>query len=195
MRNSHVRFLVAALLVPAGAGAQEIHVTPLIGAYTQASDFEELRGDAETIRATRESALALGLNVELGALRASIAYASDATLQDDGVENRDRIGTASLLAASADLVLRPIPRIFGVQPYALGGVGLKRAAYSYERDGFGDAFPEDDSDVGAHLGLGADFMFGRLGLTAEVSDYLTRSASGDWDQHDAFGMVGLRLRI
>lgn len=195
MRTHFIRFSLAAgaLLASAGSAHAQIHVTPMLGGYWQANDFEDLREEGQQIRASREGAFAMGVAAELGSLRFGLAYASDATINEEGVEGE--LGTASLVALSADLALRPLPRILGIQPYGLVGLGLKRADYSWERDGLSDAFGDSDDDLGGHLGIGADWMFGRFGVTAEVSDYITKDDTGDWNQHDAFAMVGLRIRL
>lgn len=195
MPNNLVRISLAAsaLLATAGAAQAQIHVTPTAGVYWQANDFEELEEQGQSIRTSRAGTFALGVNAELGGLRLGLAYASDADVSQQGIEGE--VGTASLVALSADLALRPVPRIFGLQPYGLVGLGLKRAEYSWERDGLDTAFGESDDDIGGHLGIGADWMFGRLGVAAEISDYITKDDGGSWNQHDAFATIGLRIRL
>jgi hypothetical protein len=186
---------VAALLVlvPGDAGAQ-LYVTPALGAYIPASDLRDLRGETEQRRLSREGTLGLGLNLEAGWLRGSIAYASGATINESGVQNRDAVGDGSVLAVAADLVLRPLPRLL-VQPYLLGGAGFKRLDYSYAAEGLSHPLPADRRDVALHVGLGADVMFGGIGVMAEITDYITRHPGGGFGQHDAFAFVGLRVRL
>lgn len=185
----------AGLLTPAAARAQSISVTPAIGVYIPASDLYDLRDEAQQITVDKEGTLALGLNVEAGMLRGSVAYASGAQLNQRGVQNQDDIGEGKLLAVAADLVLRPIPRLIIVQPYLVAGAGLRREDFSYEDDGIGNALPSDQSDFALHAGLGLDVSLGRLGLVAEVTDFITQDQEDKWDQHDAFGFVGLKLRL
>jgi hypothetical protein len=175
-----------------GAAAQVIHVTPAAGVFVPASDLQGVRSGAEQVRIEREGTLGLGINVELGWLRGSIAYASGATVSESGAEGRT--GDGSVLAAAADLIVRPLPRLF-VQPYVLGGIGLKRQDFSFSDDGLsGNPLPSDRSDVALHAGIGADLMLGGFGVMAEVSDYITHE-NGSFGQHDVFAMVGLRIRL
>jgi hypothetical protein len=178
-----------------GRAEAQIAITPTLGAYIPASDFYELRDEADALRLEREATLALGLNVEYGWLRGTLAYASGARLTEDGVEGESEIGEGTLLVAAADLVLRPIPRIVIVQPYLLGGVGLKNTSYDFDSDGVGAAFPDDETDLALHVGLGADLMFGGIGVVAEFTDFISKDADDDWGAHDAFAMVGLKLRL
>jgi hypothetical protein len=124
-----------------------------------------------------------------------VAYASGATLNEGGVDGQDDIGEGKLLAVAGDLVLRPIPRLLIVQPYLIAGAGLRREVYSFDDDGVGDALPSDKSDFALHAGLGVDVMLGRIGLVAEVTDFITQDENDDWSQHDAFGFVGLKFRV
>lgn len=173
----------------------QIHITPSLGAYIPASDLKDLRSQADQTRLNREGTLGLGLNLEMGFLRGSIAYASGAKITDEGVENRGELGDGSVLAVAADLVLRPLPRLL-VQPYLLGGVGFKRFDYSYNDDGIGtNPLPEDKRELALHAGVGADLMFGPIGVMAEVTDFISKDQDDKWGMHDAFVMVGLRLRL
>lgn len=178
--------------LPGLAAAQGIHVTPAFGVFIPASDVDGIRDGVEQTRLSREGTLGIGLNVESGWLRGSIAYASGATLSEDGTQGD--IGDGSVLAIAADIVVRPLPRLL-VQPYLLGGAGFKNQSFSYDDDGIGNALPEDQRDLTLHAGIGADVMFGRIGIMAEVSDYISQNANDEWGQHDAFAMVGLRLRL
>lgn len=195
MKRIGLSVIVAAgaLLVSTGVQAQGITISPTIGAHIPASDFSELRAQADTLRVERDGTFALGLNVELGWLRGSVAYASGAKLTEEGVEGQ--IGEGSLLTAAADVVLRPIPRLVIVQPYLIGGIGIKNTSYDFDDDGVRDAFPDDETDTALHFGVGADVMLGGIGIMAEVTDYLSKDAEGDWGAHDAFAMVGVKLRL
>jgi hypothetical protein len=189
--------LLAATMMAAvpATGQAQLSITPAIGAWIPAADLQDLRSGAEQRRLERQGTLGLGLNVEMGWLRGSIAYASGATLSEEGVQGSDRIGDGSVLAVAGDIVLRPLPR-FLVQPYALGGLGLKRQDYSYDRDGIGsNPLERDRRDVALHVGIGADLMLGGFGIMAEITDYITRDPDGGFGQHDAFAFVGLRLSL
>lgn len=175
----------------ASARAQGIAITPLAGAYIPASDFYSLRDQAnQQLRVDKQAAFALGANVDLGMLRASVAYATGATLSDHGVQNGGNIGNGSLLAAAGDVVLRP--RVAILQPFVLAGVGVKRSHYSFNSSVSGSLFPKNETDLAGHLGAGLNVLFGNIGITGELTDFITYK-SGNFGPHDAFAMVGLRL--
>lgn len=189
--------LVGAALFGAAAGdaAAQIHITPAAGAFIPASDLRDLRDQAEQTRLDRSGTLGLGLNIDFGWLRGSMAYATGATISDDGVSGEGDIGDGSVLAVAADLVVRPLPRVL-VQPYLLGGIGLKRQDFSFESDGLGEnPLPSDRTDFAWHVGVGADVMLGRIGIMAEITDFITKTEEKTFGQHDAFALVGLRIRL
>jgi len=190
--------VLAVAAVPRASHAQ-IGVTPQIGVYIPGNDFHSLRAGADSIRAKSEGALALGLNVEFGMLRGSVAYASAAKIVRNcpscapGVAGE--VGEGKLLAAAVDVVLRPIPRILVLQPYVLVGGGLRRADYDYDTDALANAFPENDSDFAVHLGVGADVKLGGLGLSAEITDFISKNTQDEWKRNDAFAFLGLKLGL
>jgi hypothetical protein len=186
--------LAGATILSAAPLTAQIHVTPSIGTFIPATDLRDLRSEADQLRIRREGALGLGLNVDAGWLRGSLAYASGATLTESGVQNRDDIGDGSVLAVAADIVFRPLPRIIA-QPYLLGGLGYKQQDYSYSRDGLSSPLSRESRDVALHVGIGADVMFGSFGIMAEITDYITRHDDASFGQHDAFAFVGLRVRL
>lgn len=190
-----VLFGIAALglaALPQTSNAQGITVTPQIGFYVPGDDFDSLEQEGQQVRVKKEGSLALGLNIDLGFLRGSLAYASAATITTSGTTTGE-IGDGKVLAVAADLVLRPLPRII-VQPYLLLGGGLRRTDYSYDEEGF-DAFPEEDSDFAGHVGVGADMNLGPVGVSAEITDFISKDENDDWKRHDAFGFVGVKLRL
>ena len=190
----------AVLLLALGSGsarAQSITISPLVGIYGQANSLDHLRSQADSIiNIKRESALALGANLELGFLRASLNYVSGATIKRNGSTSGD-LGKGKILMGAADAVIRPIPRIVVFQPYALAGIGFKKFDYDVHNTSFGSL--KNNSTAAFHVGLGADLMFGGVGIVGEVTDYVSKGqadASGDKPlQHDAYGLVGLRLRL
>lgn len=198
MRSNRILLLAACLTLAAasGASAQGIHLTVNGGAYRQASDFVTLKHEAKEVDLDAGTTFSLGANLELGPLRATAAYVSGATLSRKGVTGKEKVGEGTLLAASADLMMRPIPRILGLQPYLLGGVGLKHNSYSFEDDGLLVDFKDykAQSDLALHWGVGADFMLGGIGVMAEINDFVT-FADRKFGTHDAFGVIGLRLRL
>lgn len=194
MRRSTL-FALAALALGAQAASAQIQITPSIGAYIPASDLKDLRSQADEARLEREGTLGLGLNVQFGSLRGSIAYATGATITEDGVDDQDEIGEGSVLAVAADFVVRPLPRII-VQPYLLGGAGFKREDYSYNDEGVStNILPEDNRELTLHFGVGADLMLGSIGIMAEVTDFLSKDQEDSWGRHDAFAFVGLKFNV
>lgn len=195
-RSAHARALLVpllALFTPAApAAAQSLAVTPVVGAYVPVGDFAELGDQLRDFEGERERALALGVNVEVGPMRGTVRWVRDALVSRDGLDHG--FDNANLLTASLDLVVRPLPRLLGVQPYLLGGIGLKRQDYQLDGDPTGDPFPSSESEETLHVGIGADFVMGGLGLVVEVDDSITRM-SRDLGRHDAFVTVGLRLGI
>ncbi len=183
-------FLLALLAPAAAAGQASFGLTA--GAVHPGSDLYDLRDAAGGGRIAKGNALGLGAFVEFSFLRVGLAYATGATIEEHGVANPDEIGEGTLLAVSGDLVLRPIPRIIGIQPYGIAGLALKHEGYSWDDDGFSDALPSDETDGALHIGIGADFMFGKFGIMAEVSDYITRD-DDVFGRHDSFFMIGLRF--
>lgn len=191
----------AALLALTGGAAQAQHITlsPNLGFYTQANSLDQLR---DSIGIKRQSALALGGNLELGFLRLGLNYVSGATVNcrsGCGVGSTGDVGKGKILMGSADAVLRPIPRIVVFQPYAVAGIGFKKFDYDANTNISG-AFSsvKSNSTAAFHAGLGADLMFGGMGVMAELTDYISQgqgSGSNKQLQHDAYGVVGLRFRL
>jgi hypothetical protein len=193
--SSVLLIALAAIALPSHAlHAQGITLAPMFGAYTQASSFASLRSNAQELRVERETALALGLNVEFGAVRGSLAYVSGATLNEKGASNTTEIGEGTLIAGAIDLLIRPVARIVIFQPYLFIGGGFKDQQYSYTEDRF-SAFGESDRDLAIHAGIGADLMFGGIGVVAEISDFLSKDFGGSWNQHDGFGLIGVKVRM
>jgi hypothetical protein len=189
MKPGRVSLFASAFLVAvAGTARAQVSITPLVGGYVPASDVNQVTGNAQDIAKTREGTLSLGANIDFGPLRGSIAYASGTTIKN---ASKQDIGKGSVLAAAADLVIRPLPRIF-VQPYLLAGAGQK--FYKYDKDAL-LANREEDRDFAWHGGIGADVMFGSIGVAAELTDFLSKGADDKWNVHDAFLMVGLKLRL
>ncbi len=194
-RNALLGLTAAAALVlavPATAAAQGITVTPLLGAYVPGGSFHELQDQAGKLE--RGGTLGLGLNVELGMLRGSFAYATGATISRAGISGRSKIGDGSVLVGSADVMLRPLPRIIIARPYLLGGLGYKKESYSFNQSGF-EGIDDGDKDFVVHAGVGVDLSLGALSLVAEISDFIGQNNNDKWKVHDAFGMIGLKFSL
>ena len=190
-------FVLGVAATPAAVDAQGgLSVTPMIGAYVPAGSFGEIREAASDLERERESTFGLGLNAEIGWLRASLAYATGAQINESGVNDRENLGEGSVLVGTAGVVIRPIPRLLIVQPYLVAGGGFKNQNFNYDDDtDVSDAFPEDETDLTLHVGLGADIAVGRFSIVAEISDFISQNKTDDWNVHDAFGFVGLKVRL
>lgn len=168
----------------------QLTITPLVGAYIPRSSLKDVQSGASNVTVRRDGTLALGLNIETGMLRLGAAYASGTTIKD---ANKAELAKGTVLAAGADIVVRPLPRIIA-QPYVLGGVGVKNLSYD-QGSGIVGAFPRDTRELAIHAGLGADAMFGPVGIVAELTDFVSRDANDKWKIHDAFLMAGIKIRM
>jgi outer membrane scaffolding protein for murein synthesis (MipA/OmpV family) len=194
-RMTRAALCVAVLLgVSAGSAQAQLGVSISAGAYVPGNDFQQLRDAAGDVRVARSSTLGVGANLHVGPLRLSAAYATGATLSEGGVQNGRDVGDGSVLAAAAAYVLRPIPRLIVVQPYLLGGLGVKMERFSFEEGVDRNRFTRDQSELAVQIGVGADVSLGPVSLIAEVTDYITRR-DGGFGQHDAFVLVGLKFGL
>jgi hypothetical protein len=183
--------------VAAPAQAQLLEVNPRVGLYAPLTDLGEAGSTASTIVADRAGSLALGLGVELGFLplpiRANLDYVTGAEVSEEGVGEPTE---AKMLAVSADLMIRPLPRIIIIQPYLFAGAGLR--SYSFDPAAGAVSQLEDANDPTVHLGGGADLSLGPLHLNAEIGDYISWyeiQADETEMQHDLFVSIGLVLGI
>lgn len=181
----------AALVVAAGLAAPaaaQLTITPMVGGYIPASDIHAVSSGAQNLAKTRDGTLSLGADLDVGILRGTLVYASGTTIKD---ANRSEIGKGTVAAATADLVIRPLPRIL-VQPYLVAGAGEKFFRYD---DSAVQLAGGNQHVFGLHGGVGADIMLGSIGVAGELTDFVSKGADDKWDVHDAFLMVGLRLRL
>jgi hypothetical protein len=189
MKVGRVSLSMAALFVAMSAGAHaQVAITPMVGGYVPASELNQVTGNAQNVAKTRDGTLSLGLDLDLGMLRGTVAYASGTTIKN---ASRQDIGKGSVLATTADLVIRPLPRIL-VQPYLIAGAGEKFYKYDNNSTLFNGADPRA---FALHGGIGADLMLGSMGVAAELTDFVSKGADDKWNVHDAFLMVGLKLRL
>jgi opacity protein-like surface antigen len=164
-----------------------VHLTPQLGAHRPGDQVYEVSGNDLEM----ENAMALGVTADAGFLRGTALYSSGARISSRGITGTDKIGDGSMLVLSGDAVWRPLPRV-ALQPYLLGGVGLKRFDYSIDDQGFSAMF-DDHTDFAWHVGAGADLMLGNVGIMAEISDYIG-SKNREFGRHDTFVTAGLRIR-
>lgn len=176
-----------ALAAPVMAHAQ-IAITPMVGGYVPSGSVNQVESGAQTVATTRQGTLSLGGNLDLGFLRGTVDYVSGTTIQD---ASRTNLGKGNMLAAAGDLVIRPIPRIL-VQPYLIAGAGEKFYRYDQTTSFFN---PGTQRAFAWHGGLGADLMLGNVGAVAELTDFVSKGSDAKWDAHDAFMMVGMKLKL
>lgn len=188
---AHRKVVAGAMLLCIAAAPlarAQIAVTPMIGGYVPATDVNQIGGSAESLAKTREGTLSLGLNVDLGPLRGTVAYASGTTIKN---ASRQDIGKGNVLAAAADFVIRPLPRIF-VQPYLLAGAGKK--FYKYDESATLTSGVNKEA-FAWHGGVGADVALGKMSVVAELTDFLSKGAEDKWNAHDAFLMFGVKVPL
>src|SRR5690606_34945488 len=94
----------------------------------------------------------------------------------------------SLLALAGGYVIRPALPL--IQPHIRLGAGVKRLNYSFDDQGLGVDFPDDDTDFALHGAVGLTLGLGGLGISAELADYVT--ADG-FEPNDLILSLGLRL--
>lgn len=197
-----------ALLVPAGVAAQGARIIPWVGMYAPTSDLGQVTGGEGVSGAVdfgeKESTLAFGATLELGqrdrmlGFRLGGAYATASNVPLDGVGcTGSTCGDArsTVLAATADLVFRPLPRLLIIQPYALGGAGVKRYNFDFKQSV--SSLADNQSKVTGHVGVGAQLSLAVVDLNLEISDYVSGgmalsdlSQKGD-TQHDLFFTLGV----
>jgi hypothetical protein len=178
-------FACALVALPAAASAQ-IGITPRVGIYIPAGEFSELEEGAETIELDKEAALTLGATLDLGRFYAGFDYVTGSTITEDGVDGEDELGDGTLLAAAAGIRLSlGLPLI---QPHVRLGAGLKRLDFSFDDDELSEV--DDETDFSLHGAVGATIGLGGLGITAELSDYVTVDG---FAPNDFMFTVGLRL--
>ena len=202
VRRAALAAMVLAFGVPAAAGAQGLRISPSVGMYAPRSELGNIQGPAGLVDfGKKESTLAFGLNFDLGrsdrpvGFRFGVSYAGRSDVPIDGVGCTNCQLRSTLLAASADLLVQPLPSMPVLRPYALLGAGAK--LYNFDVDSFTMGFVEDQAQFVGHFGLGARlFPTGGMGLFAEISDYVSgfEFTDGNGDlQHDLFFMVGVTL--
>jgi hypothetical protein len=127
---------------------------------------------------------------------------------DEAVYRSEPIAGARVFIAVADVVLRT-PRIGPVQPYVLGGAGIKRYDFAQRElsGGYAAEYARDVTQGTRHVGLGTDLRVGNHLLVLEVSDYVGgfRSAAdpaqsgttapGGRRQHDISFTAGFKFGI
>lgn len=205
--------LVAALTPvtwPGVARAQaQVRLVPQVGLYvptTELGEIDSVEGAVEL--AKMESTLGFGLGLEFlpgqtWSFRLNALYGTRSEVPVRGVGCPDCGEARSTVAAvTGTAILRPLPNLIVVQPYLMGGAGVKR--YDFDQDAAREeglsAFVSDQNRLAGQLGAGVEVNAGFATLLFEVSDLVSgfRPGSGDGEgsgktQHDFFITIGLSL--
>ncbi len=195
-RNVGPQRIPVALLVLATSTAcasSGMTVTPQVGAYRPGEDVVQVSRGALNGQLDRGHSMAIGMTAEMGWLRGTVLYATGATISlDEGVFGKDQIGEGAMLGAAADFVFRPFGS-WPIQPYALGGAGMKAFEYSFQDESLNDLFASD-RELALHYGAGVALMLGSFGLMVEVTDFLSVEDK-EFGRSDAFLTAGLRFQL
>lgn len=189
--------LAAAAAAPAQAQDFNLQVVPKIGAF---SPLNTLTRDAEV-----ELGLAIGAAAELLLprlpfdVRVNVDHATGADIiaRDP---SEAVLGTVSLTAVVADVVVRPLAATARFQPYFLAGGGVKAYAWDVPAAGTAELFAATATSRRAalHVGGGVDVRFGPAAVLLEIGDYVSTMPAGDGGtrlQNDLFGMLGFRVSM
>ena len=194
---------LSTVLAPERATAQGGYLIFQAGYYVPTTELGTLQdaGINEVVdfgRRERSFAYSLGLELSVsGPLsgRATLAYGTSADLPVGEGMCPDCEARNSVLNATAALVFRPLPRGLPIQPYLLGGGGVKH----YDLQSL-DALQRspliDQTRKTMLLGVGLEVRFGPLRVVTELSDYLSPILSdveGETMQNDLFWTAGLML--
>lgn len=174
---------------------------PQIGLYVPVNGLGQVAGVGGAYDlGKKESTRAYGLGIEFGSgsigLRGSVAYATDSKFPISGVGCTACAGRSSMLAATGGVVLRPF-RLFFIEPYFLGGLGIKHYELSSSNlEGLIEGELESRTDRAYQLGIGGELGLGVLSAMIELSDFVSRyetAADGSRNQHDFILTIGLAL--
>jgi hypothetical protein len=202
IRTTALAALATALL--ADAAAAQLRLIPQVGLFQPFTNLPSAGAGFEEVK--KEASFAFGAALELGqpdqvSFRVNVLHATDSEvpIEGTGVGCQTDCARSTVSSATASLILRPIPNIILVQPYLVGGGGVKRYDYTVEdlqNEGLRTLL-NDQNQLTGHLGVGAEVNLGLLRLVGEVSDLLSTyddgqdASSSDQLQHDVFVTVGL----
>ena len=190
-------------LAPEGARAQGGYLIFQAGYYVPTQDLGLLTdaGFGQAVEfGERERSFAYSLGLELAVSgpisgRATLAYATSADLAVQAGMCPECEARNNLLNATAALVFRPLPSGVPVQPYLMGGGGVKH--YDLESlDALHRSPLHDQTRRTMLLGAGIEVRMGPLRIVTELSDYISPIfADNDVEttQHDLFWTAGLML--
>jgi hypothetical protein len=190
----------AFLATPAAA---QIRLIPQVGLYQPFSKLPSAGAGFDELK--KKASFAFGAAIEFGqpdkvSFRVNVLHATDSEVpvEGTGLGCTSDCARSTVSSATATLILRG-PNIILVQPYLIGGGGVKRYDYTLENlqnEGVRTLL-NDQNQLTGHLGLGAEVNLGVLRLVGEVSDLLSsyddgqNTSESDRLQHDMFVTVGL----
>ena len=157
----------------------QVRLIPQIGVYSAVDEPGSVQGLNGAYEIGKyESTTAYGAALEFGAgqgvsFRVGGLYAPEAENVVSGVGCQTGCPAGvDLLSVNAALVVRPLGRIFLLEPYLVAGGGLKRFNYEPEDlgDGIGQIFSDESKGAGL-LGVGASLSLGAAVLTVELADH------------------------
>lgn len=200
MRSTLFVALVALGFGLAATPAQaQTRFIPQVGLYAPVSD---LSPDGAVDIGKQESTLALGAAVDFRSesslgfrLGGVYATASDVPVGGVGCTNCEARNTVLALTGAA--VIRPVPMLGILRPYAIAGAGGKWYNFSFPSGGDElEDLLEDSTQLAFQLGAGVEFDLRVLRFNVELSDYISsyEATGGSSErQHDMVLSVGLIL--
>ncbi len=203
IRQALLMGLAAVCATPALVRAQSsLRLSAGLGVYAPLSDLGAIQGPSGLIDfGKKDGTLAYAASIDLGradravGFRFSVAYAGRSDVPISGVGCTTCKLRSTVLATSADLVVRPLSGMPLIRPYALVGAGGK--IYDFVAGSTTAQLVKNQAKFVGHFGFGASLFPDRaLGMFAELSDYVGgfKFADGDGNlQHDLFFVVGLTL--
>jgi hypothetical protein len=197
----HHPALIFAIVAP-GLTAQGLSVSVAAGGYLPAGRIRELATARnfpvfaeDSAEYRRERTFAIAVNADLHLFRLTAAYAVNAEVNTRGFPEQDDIGSSSVLVVAGDVVMRSLPTVGVVQPYVIGGIGVKHQTFSLGRNVITYHELSTQNDVALHAGIGIELRIGQLRFIAEASDFLSQDNKVHWKTHDVFAMAGLRFEV
>ena len=148
----------------------------------------------------RERSFAYSLGLELGISgpisgRATLAYGTSADVAVERGMCAECEARNNILNATAAVVFRPLPGGIPIQPYLLGGGGVKH--YDLQSlDELQRSVLNDQTRTTLLLGAGIEIRLGPIRVVTELTDYISPIlADNDQEttQNDLFLTAGLKL--
>ena len=193
--------LTGALALGATQVQAQVRLTPWVGSYVSTSNL----GRTENLLiGEKEPTFAYGGSLDFGrvdqflAFRLAGNYATNSDVPVEGVgctncETRQ----LTVLTATGEVLVRPLPMMPVLRPYAVLGAGIKRFDFQLDE---ADELLNDQTKFTAVGGIGAMvFPTNALSLFAEVSDYVSgfnfENSNDSNIRNDLFLKAGLSISL